>query len=166
VAPRIRVRQGDITTFEGDAIINAANTDLKLGVGVAGAIRQAGGPSIQAECDRHGPIQLGDVAVTGAGKLLARYVIHAAVMVNANDPVTPDVIRRSTASALRAAAERGVTRLGAPILGSGVGRLPLREAATIMLEAIGASPHADGLDVIVLFGYRTEDAEILEKLVG
>jgi O-acetyl-ADP-ribose deacetylase (regulator of RNase III) len=166
VAPRIRVRQGDITTFEGDAIVNAANTDLKLGVGVAGAIRQAGGPSIQAECDRHGPIPLGDVAVTGGGKLPARYVIHAAVMASESEPVTPDVIRRCTEGVLRAAAERGVTRLGAPILGSGVGRLPLSEAARIMLDAVAASPHADGLDVIVLFGYRTEDAEALEALVG
>jgi O-acetyl-ADP-ribose deacetylase (regulator of RNase III) len=166
VAPRIRVRQGDITTFEGDAIVNAANTSLQLGVGVAGAIRQAGGPSIQAECDRHGPISLGEAAVTGAGKLQARYVIHAALMVSEAEPVTADVIRRCTEAALRAAAERGVTRLGAPVLGSGVGRLPLREAAGVMLDTIAASPHADALDVIVLYGYRTEDAEELEALVG
>lgn len=166
MAPRVRVRQGDITTFEGDAIVNAANVDLKLGVGVAGAIRQAGGPSIQAECDRHGPISLGDAAVTGAGKLQARYVIHAAVMANETEPVTLDVIRRCTEAALRVAAERGVTRLGTPILGSGVGRLPLPEAARVMLDAIAASPHADALDVIVLFGYRAEDAEALEALVG
>jgi O-acetyl-ADP-ribose deacetylase (regulator of RNase III) len=166
VAPRIRVRQGDITTFEGDAIVNAANTDLQLGVGVAGAIRQAGGPSIQAECDRHGPIVLGEAAVTGAGKLQVRYVIHAAIMANESEPVTADAIRRCTESALRAAAEHGVTRLGAPVLGSGVGRLPLREAAGVMLDAIATSPHADALDVIVLFGYRTEDAEALEALVG
>lgn len=146
--------------------MNAANTDLQLGVGVAGAIRQAGGPSIQAECDRHGPIALGEAAVTGAGKLQVRYVIHAAIMANESEPVTADVIRRCTESALRAAAERGVTRLGAPVLGSGVGRLPLREAAGVMLDAIATSPHADALDVIVLFGYRTEDAEALEALVG
>lgn len=146
--------------------MNAANTDLQLGVGVAGAIRQAGGPSIQAECDRHGPIALGEAAVTGAGKLQVRYVIHAAIMANESEPVTTDAIRRCTESALRAAAERGVTRLGAPVLGSGVGRLPLREAAGVMLDAIASSPHADALDVIVLFGYRTEDAEALEALVG
>lgn len=166
MAPRIRVRQGDITTFEGDAIVNAANTDLRLAVGVAGAVRQAGGPSIQTECDRHGSIPLGDVAVTGAGKLQVRYVIHAAVMAGEAEPVTADVIRRATAAALQAAAERGVTRLGAPILGSGVSRLPLREAAAVMIEAIGKSPDADSLDVIVLFGYRKEDAELLEELVG
>jgi O-acetyl-ADP-ribose deacetylase (regulator of RNase III) len=166
VAPRIRVRQGDITTFEGDAIVNAANADLRLAVGVAGAIRQAGGASIQEECDRCGSVALGDVAVTGAGKLQARYVIHAVVMAGETEPVTADVIRRATDAALHAAAERGVTRLGTPILGSGVGRLPLREAAAIMIEAIGKSPHADSLDVIVLFGYRKEDAELLEELVG
>ena len=77
---RITLVEGDITQQEVDAIVNAANSQLVLGSGVAGAIREAGGPTIQRECDAHGAIEVGDAAVTGAGNLPARYVIHAAAM--------------------------------------------------------------------------------------
>jgi O-acetyl-ADP-ribose deacetylase (regulator of RNase III) len=163
VSPRIRVRQGDLTTFEGDAIVSAANERLVLDTGVAGAIRQAGGPAIQAECDRHGPIRQGEAAITGGGKLTVRYVIHAAIMGDAPTDLT--IVRRATAAALRLAAEHGVTRLGMPVLGSGVGRIPLRDAASTLLDAIRTSADADAIDVIVLFGYRTEDADVLERLI-
>jgi len=76
----IRILQGDLTEQAVDAIVNAANTDLLLGGGVAGAIRKKGGPAIQEECDRHGPVGLGAAALTGAGGLKARYVLHAAAM--------------------------------------------------------------------------------------
>jgi O-acetyl-ADP-ribose deacetylase (regulator of RNase III) len=154
------VRQGDLTTFEGDAIVNAANDRLILSTGVAGAIRQAGGPTIQAECDRHGPIAVGEAAITGAGKLPVRWIIHAAI--SGDEPATVESIRRATASALALAAHHGAVRLGMPILGSGVGRLPLLDAADAMLEVIRDSRDAEELEVIVLFGYRTEDADALE----
>ena len=77
---RIVLLEGDITEQAVDAIVNAANSQLRLGSGVAGAIREKGGPSIQAECDRIGPIAVGAAALTGAGELAARYVIHAAGM--------------------------------------------------------------------------------------
>ena len=77
---RISLREGDITENAVDAIVNAANSDLVLGSGVAGAIREKGGASIQQECDAIGPIDVGDAAVTTAGELPARYVIHAAGM--------------------------------------------------------------------------------------
>jgi O-acetyl-ADP-ribose deacetylase (regulator of RNase III) len=64
---KIRLRKGDLTEAAVDAIVNAANNDLVLGGGVAGAIRAKGGPSIQAECDKLGPIPIGEAAITGAG---------------------------------------------------------------------------------------------------
>jgi O-acetyl-ADP-ribose deacetylase (regulator of RNase III) len=163
VSPRIRVRQGDVTTFEGDAIVNAANERLRLDTGVAGAVRQAGGPTIQEECDRHGVVRLGDAVITGAGKLPVRHVIHAVIIGGAS--TTPAVVGRATTAALRLAADHGIARLAMPVLGSGVGRIPLRDAATAMLDAIRGSGDADAIDVIVLFGYRAEDADILEALV-
>lgn len=163
MSPRIRVRQGDLTTFEGDAIVNPANERLVLDAGVAGAIRQAGGPAIQEECDRHGPIRQGEAAITGAGKLSVRHVIHAAIVGDA--PTTVAVIRRATTAALRLAAEHGVARLGMPVLGSGVGRIPLHDAASALLDTIRTCPDADAIDVIVLFGYRAEDADVLEQLI-
>jgi O-acetyl-ADP-ribose deacetylase (regulator of RNase III) len=164
VAPRIRVRQGDITTFEGDAIVNAANDRLQLTVGVAGAIHQAGGPEIQEACIRHGPIRVGEAVITTGGKLRVHHVIHAAVM--GDQPITVEVVRRCTESALRLAAENGVARLAMPILGTGMGRVPMADAAAAMLDVLRSSSYADNIEVVVLFGYRGEDAETLERLVG
>jgi len=163
VPPRIRVRQGDITTFEGDAIVNPANEQLRLDVGVGGAIRQAGGPSIQQACDRHGPVPAGDAAITTAGKLGVRHVIHAAIM--GEERTSLETIRRATASAIRLAVEHGDTRVAMPVLGSGLGRWSVRDAARAMLDVIQTSRDADELDVIVLFGYRADDADELEQML-
>jgi len=150
--------------FEGDAIVNAANTSLVLETGVSGAIRQAGGSAIQEECARQAPIELGQAVLTGAGKLAARHVIHAAIM--SDEPTSLDVVRHATAAALRVAAEHGLTRLGMPVLGSGIGRMTIEDAAGAMLTAIRESPDADQIDVIVLYGYRDEHADQLEALLG
>src|SRR5438309_10037890 len=77
---KVKVRHGDITDSDASAIVNAANNDLQLGAGVAGAIRRKGGPQIQAECDKIGRIELGEAAITTGGTLKAKYVIHAASM--------------------------------------------------------------------------------------
>lgn len=69
--------QGDVTELDTDAIVNAANSELQLGAGVAGAILSKGGSSIQAECDKIGHCPLGEAVITGAGKLTAKHVIHA-----------------------------------------------------------------------------------------
>ena len=76
----IILQQGDITDFEGDALVNAANTRLILGAGVAGAIKKKGGPSIQEECNNIGSIDLGEAAITNGGSLNVKYVIHGASM--------------------------------------------------------------------------------------
>src|ERR1700724_963653 len=80
IAARIVIQQGDLTEMDADAIVNAANNDLILGAGVAGAIRRKGGEAIQRECDAIGSIPVGYAAITGGGKLRAKYVIHAASM--------------------------------------------------------------------------------------
>ena len=77
---RIILMQGDLTSMDVDAIVNAANNDLQLGGGVAGAIRRRGGDEIQRECDAIGTIPVGAAAITTGGKLPARHVIHAASM--------------------------------------------------------------------------------------
>ena len=80
LADRIEILQGDLTDMNNDAIVNAANNDLQLGGGVAGAIRRKGGPKIQAECDAIGTIPVGGAAITTCGELKALFVIHAASM--------------------------------------------------------------------------------------
>ncbi len=161
--PTIAVRQGDITTYEGDAVVNAANNHLQLGAGVAGAIRRAGGPSIQEECDRHGAILVGQAAITGAGNMAVRHVIHAAAMGDA--PVSHRSIRDSTEASLELAARHDLKRVAFPVLGSGIGGFDFEEAATIMRDAIRESPHADTLDEIVFYGFLPEDAAVLERLM-
>jgi O-acetyl-ADP-ribose deacetylase (regulator of RNase III) len=164
VPPTITVRQGDITTFEGDAVVNAANNHLVLGAGVAGAIRRAGGESIQEECDRHGPIRVGHAAITGAGNLRVRWVIHAAAM--GDEPVSARSIRESTLASLALAVEYGVRRIAFPVLGSGIGGFPFTEAAGIMRDTIVGSPEALALDEVVFYGFLPAQALELERAMG
>ena len=77
---KLVLMQGDLTEMDVDAIVNAANNDLQLGGGVAGAIRRKGGEAIQRECDAIGSVPVGGAAITPGGKLRARFVIHAASM--------------------------------------------------------------------------------------
>ncbi len=161
--PRFVVRQGDITTYDGDAIVNAANNHLVLGAGVAGAIRRAGGPTIQDECDRHGPIRVGEAAITGAGTLPVRWVIHAAAM--GDEPVSERSIRASTAASVRLAAGHGARRLAFPLLGTGIGGFDFRRAAEVMLEAIRDEPESEKVEEIVFYGFSPRDAAILQELI-
>jgi len=131
----VDIFKGDITRLEVDAIVNAANNELWMGGGVAGAIRKAGGAAIEAEAVKKGPIAIGDAVETGAGRLKAGYVIHAAVM--AMDFKTDAAkIRRATRSSLEAADRLRVKSLAFPALGTGVGRFPVAEAARIMIGEV------------------------------
>lgn len=160
----IRTARGDITTYAGSAIVNAANNLLVLGAGVAGAIARRGGPTIQAECDRHGPIRVGEAAVTGAGNLQCRYVIHAAAM--GDEPVSERSIRAATASSLRLAADLGLRDLAFPILGSGIGGFPFRRAVEIMVEAI-RDARAEGQEAdVVLYGFTAGDVATIEEVLA
>lgn len=158
---RIQVAQGDITEFAGDAIVNAANNQLILGSGVAGAIRRRGGPSIQEECDRHGPIRVGEAALTGAGQLPVRKVIHAAVL--GDQPATLDTVRSATQAALRLALEHRLHRLAFPLLGTGVGGLGVPQVVEVMLDELEAAP--DPLE-ITLYGYSQADAEAIRQALA
>jgi O-acetyl-ADP-ribose deacetylase (regulator of RNase III) len=130
---RILIQQGDITEMDTDAIVNAANNDLVLGAGVAGAIARKGGESIQKECDEIGSIPVGYAAITGGGKLKARYVIHAASMGLSGERTTAKSLRTSTAHSLRLASERKLKSIAFPAVGTGVSAFPIEECAQIML---------------------------------
>jgi O-acetyl-ADP-ribose deacetylase len=131
----IEIRQGDITELDVDAIVNAANNDLQLGGGLAGAIRRRGGPRIQAECDQIGTTPVGGAAITSGGELKARYVIHAASM-QLGGSTTALALRSSTAHALRIAAQNGLKTIALPAIGAGIGGFSMRECAEIMLHEV------------------------------
>ena len=132
---RIALCEGDIAEAEVDAIVNAANSRLILGAGVAGAIRDKGGPSIQAECDAIGPIAVGDAAATGAGDLPARFVIHAAAIAEPASAASEEHVRSAFQRSLELALERGCRSLAVPAIGAGVGGLSLRRCAEILIGA-------------------------------
>ena len=92
----LEVLQADVTKLDVDAITNAANTQLRHGGGVAGAISRAGGPGVQRESDEKAPIGLGDAVATTAGDMPARHVIHAATM-ELGGPTSADIIEREVA---------------------------------------------------------------------
>jgi O-acetyl-ADP-ribose deacetylase len=131
----VEILQGDLTSQDVDAIVNAANNDLMLGGGVAGAIARAGGPAIQAECTQIGPVEVGGAAITGAGKLTARFVIHAASM-RLGGRTSADSLRRSTRRSLELATERRLRSIAFPAVGTGIARFPLDECARIMLGEV------------------------------
>jgi O-acetyl-ADP-ribose deacetylase len=134
---KITIRHGDLTAAKVDAIVNAANNDLILGGGVAGAIRARGGPAIQEECRRLGPIRIGEAAITGGGNLPARYVIHAASMELGG--LTSELgLRESTRNSLLRAHENRLESIAFPAIGTGIAGFPLERCAEVMLEEIRA----------------------------
>jgi len=131
---RIVIQRGDITEMAVDAIVNAANNDLLLGAGVAGAIARQGGESVQQECNEIGSIPVGFAAITGAGNLKANHVIHAASMGLGGFRTTAKSLQTSTAHSLRLAAERGLKTIAFPAIGTGVSGFPMDQCAEIMLR--------------------------------
>ncbi len=132
---KIYFQKGDITNMEVDAIVNAANNDLVLGSGVAGAIRRKGGPTIQEECERNGSIRVGEAAVTPGGNLKAYYVIHAASM-RLGGSTTAESLRSSTRNSLLRAEEKGLKTMAFPAIGTGVAGFPMAECADIMIREV------------------------------
>ncbi len=154
----IEVKQADITKLDVDAIANAANTQLRHGGGVAGAISRAGGPAVQAESDERSPIDLGDAVETTAGEMPCRWVIHAATM-ELGGPTSAEIIRSATASTLAKAGELGAKSLALVAFGTGVGGFPLDEAARIEVEEVRRHlGSGSGLERVV-FAVHGKDAE-------
>lgn len=165
----LRVVHGDISTFAGDAVVNAANNHLRMGTGVAGALLRRGGGIIQDECDalvrRDGPLQVGEAAITGGGSLPVRYVIHAAAM--GDSPISSESIRDATRSALELARDHGVLSIAFPILGAGIEGFPFDEAARIIVNEVKSFldefPH---MDTVVFYGFTPDQAAILQRHLG
>jgi O-acetyl-ADP-ribose deacetylase len=153
--PALEVIDGDVTRLDVDAIANAANTQLRHGGGVAGAISRAGGPDVQRESDARAPIGLGEAVETTAGDMPAKWVIHAATM-ELGGPTSPEIIEQATRSTLAKAEELGARSLALVAFGTGVGGFPLDEAARIMVGA--AREHTGDLEKIV-FAVHGDEAE-------
>jgi len=156
----VTIIEADICDRDVDAIVNAANNQLWMGGGVAGAIKRRGGQEIEREAISKGPIPIGESVATGAGALQAKWVIHAAVM-GPDLATNADFIRRATTSALALAKELALRSIAFPALGTGVGGFPLEECASIMREAVreyaGGATTLDRVE-FVLFGRPSYEA--------
>jgi O-acetyl-ADP-ribose deacetylase len=170
---QISVAQGDITDFDGDAIVNAANPRLAGGGGVDGAIHRAGGSAILEECRRwvseNGPLPTGAAMATDGGDLQARLVIHTVGPVWSEHD--RDKARQLLAScyreSLQLAAHHGCTRVAFPNISTGVYGFPRDEAATTALEAVTEWVNGDdSMDEIVFVCFGEENLEIYSRLLG
>jgi len=174
---KIELRQGDITNQPDiDAIVNAANTELWLGSGVAGAIASRGGPDVEREAIAQAPIKLGEAVETTAGNLPNKFVIHAAAMgYRDEDRAVPKregsqsseaIIRDSTINSLTIADALGCKSIGFPALATGVGGFPVDECARVMIAA--AYEYARGhsetvIEQVVFVLFSGADFEIFQQ---
>lgn len=164
---KITVVAGDITKLEVDAIVNPANSQLIMGGGVAGAILRAGGREIQEQAFKKAPVQIGQAVATTAGKLKAKYVIHAPTMTRPAMATSLDNVEAATAAALRCAQQTKTRSLAFPGLGTGVGGLDLQDAANAMVETMQKAIETDTvIKRIILVGYNSDMAKAFEKALS
>ncbi|MEF8807950.1 macro domain-containing protein [Natronomonas sp.] len=161
-----RVVQGDIAAQSADALVNAAGTSLRMGSGVAGALRRAAGRGINEEAMSKGPVDLGAVAVTDAYDLDADYVIHAAAMPHYGDgKATAESIREATRNTLETADELGCESLVIPALGCGVAGFDIEDGARIIAETI-AEYDPETLSDVRFIAYSDDEYETVERVAS
>jgi putative ATPase len=154
----ITVVEGDLTVQEVDALVNAANEHLAHGGGVAAAIVVAGGPEIQAESDRwverNGPLTPGRAAVTAAGEMPAKWVVHVAGPRFAPDQDNESLLAIAVTAALDAAEAAGARTVALPAISAGIFGYPLAAACRVIVEAARdwERVHPGSLDEIRLVG--------------
>jgi O-acetyl-ADP-ribose deacetylase (regulator of RNase III) len=128
------VVEGDITKVVADAIVNPANSLMIMGGGVAGAIRRAGGSEIEEEARRHAPVPVGKAVATGAGRLRAKYVIHAPTMERPAMTIPLENAVKATRAALEVARDLDIKSVAFPAMGAGVGGLSVEEVSEAMAK--------------------------------
>jgi O-acetyl-ADP-ribose deacetylase (regulator of RNase III) len=174
---KIDLRQGDITNQPDiDAIVNAANTELWLGSGVAGAISARGGPEIERQAIAQGPIGLGEAVRTTAGNLPNRFVIHAAAMgFREEDRAAPKhpgsassetIIRDATTNSISIAEQSDCKSIAFPALATGVGGYPVDECARVMIRAARdyAVNHSNSkVELVTFVLFTTGDFRAFER---
>lgn len=162
----IDIVQGDITPLRVDAIVNAANEQLRGGGGVDGAIHRAAGPELLAECKRHAGCPTGQAVLTQGYDLPARFVIHAVGPVwRGGSAGEPALLRSAYQSVFRiASAEPSIRSLAFPAISTGVYGYPRSEAATIALEVM--REHEPAFDRIVVCAFDAETETVYRNLLA
>jgi len=162
----IQLVQGDITDLEVDAIINAANSSLKMGGGVAGAILRRGGWKIQEECDRIGYCPVGGAAITSGGNLRAKHVIHA-VGPRYGEGNEDENLRNATVNSLRLADQHKLWSIAFPAISTGVFGFPKDRCAGVMLsETIAYLRDETNLNKVIFCLYDKDTFDIFAETLG
>jgi len=162
----IKLKQGDITVMEVDAIVNAANAQLILGGGVAGAIRKKGGPTIQEECNKIGGTFVGGAVITTGGNLKAKHVIHA-VGPRMGEGQEEEKLKNATLNSLKLMDERGLTSIAFPAISTGIFGYPIHKCAKIMISTTKEYLESDTQIKEVIFClYSSSDYEVFDKTLN
>jgi len=159
---KIVVEVGDLTEFEGDAIVNPANTRMLMGGGVAGAIKRKGGEEIEKEALKHAPVPIGKAVSTTAGRLKCRFVIHAPTVEEPASPSSPEKVYAATRAALEEAKRIGVRSIAFPLMGAGVGGVSPEDSIASMAKAF--EELGQGLDIHVIVLTQDVYNRVVEKL--
>lgn len=157
--------KGDITSLRTDAIVNPANSSLKLGGGIAGAIAKKGGPKIQQECDEIGHCNVGEAVVTSAGNLNTKFIIHAVGPRYGIDNPSDKLLYNAVKSSLRLADKMKLNSIAIPAISTGIFGYPKDEAAKIITDAVYdfVEEKPQNLKEIVLCLYDETDYQIFIK---
>ncbi len=159
----VELVEGDITEMSTDAIVNAANAQLILGGGVAGAIRRKGGPSIQQECNRIGGTIVGGAVITTGGNLKAKYIIHA-VGPRMGEGGEDAKLKNATRNSLKLADENNLKSISFPAISAGIFGFPIDRCAEIMLSnTIDYLKGKTGLERVVFCLFGEESYGVFEK---
>lgn len=161
---RIELLVADITTLQADAIVNAANAALAGGGGVDGAIHRAAGPSVMAECRAIGGVTPGSAAITGAGNLQARHVIHAVAPIYRGTPEDPLTLAGAYETSLCLARELSLRTIAFPSLGTGAYGYPVAAAAAVALHTVAT--HLRGTTTLERVTFALFSERDLETYAG
>jgi len=166
----VQLVRGDITSMETDAIVNAANNSLMGGGGVDGAIHRRGGPEILEECKKIRATEwpqglpTGKAAITGAGNLKARHVIHTVGPVwRGGNHGEPELLAQAYQNSLKLAAAQGLKTIAFPSISTGAYRYPIEDAAKIALKTVKKFLDEDSLDEVVFVLFSESALEAYTK---
>lgn len=160
---KIKLVQGDITELDTDVIVNAANAQLILGGGVAGAIRRKGGPKIQEECDKKSPTFIGGAVITTGGNLKAKHVIHA-VGPRMGEGNEEEKLKNATLNSLKLMEEHDLKSIAFPAISTGIFGYPIDRCAKIMIATVKDYLLEDTqIEVVIFCLYTSSDFQVFEE---
>ena len=160
---KIKLKQGDITELDTDVVVNAANAQLIMGGGVAGAIRRKGGPVIQEECNKIGGTFVGGAVITTGGNLKAKHVIHA-VGPRMGEGGEEEKLKNTTLNSLKLMDEYKLKTIAFPAISTGIFGYPIDRCAKMMIST--AKEYLSGdtqIEEVIFCLYSSSDFDVFEK---